>query len=104
MKKLFLDIEFIYPCRLQNCHLFLTDSLTKTWKDYLSEERSDQKMDFTQKDMTTLKKGAGLVATVASKVRRRKGTTVSKEDLVHVSHMIQSQDVNNNDSQSYVNQ
>ncbi len=65
----------IYPCRLQNCHLFLTDSLTKTWKDYLSEERSVQKMDFTQKDMTTLKKGAGLVATVASKVRRRKETT-----------------------------
>ncbi len=52
-------------------------------------------MDFTQKDMTTLMKGAGLVATVASKVRRRKGTTVSKEDLVHVSHMIQSHDLNN---------
>ncbi len=52
-------------------------------------------MDFTQKDMTTLKKGAGLVATVASKVQRRKGTTISKEDLVHVSHMIQSHNVNN---------
>lgn len=33
----------------------------------------------------TLKKGAGLVATMASKVRRRKGASINKERLVNVS-------------------
>ena len=84
--------------RLQNCHLFLTDNLEKVWKDFVAEEKAIQTSDTTQRDMgsalsssassaaaSTLKKGTGLVAAMASRVRKRKGATINKEELVHVS-------------------
>lgn len=76
--------------RLQNCHLFWTEALEKTWDDFVSEEKYMQALDSSQKEAggsMTLKKGAGLVATMASRVRRKRGTTVNKEELVHVSFM-----------------
>ena len=53
----------------------------------MSEEKSQQTSESSQKEGTTstLKKGAGIVATMASKVRRKRGTTISKDNLVHVS-------------------
>ena len=75
--------------RLQNCQIFLTDSLEKVWKDFVTEEKMIQTLDSAQqKDgSTALKKGAGLVATMASKVRRKKGASVNKEHLVQVSRV-----------------
>ena len=82
--------------RLQNCHLFLTDNLEKTWKDFLTEERNSQTLDSIQREASatpaasaasTIKKGAGIVATMASRVRKKKGTAINKHDLVQVRHM-----------------
>ncbi len=60
--------------------------MERTWKDFLSEEKSSQAIDSAQKEQggvaSTVRKG--LVATVASRVRRRKDTVINKEDLVNV--------------------
>ncbi len=84
----------LFSPRLQNCQIFLTDNLEKVWKDFVSEEKMIQTLDSAQQregpassTAATLKKGAGLVATMASRVRRKKGATINKEELVHVSHM-----------------
>ena len=56
----------------------------------MSEEKSSQALDSAQKDpagAVALRKGVGLVATVASRVRRKRGTIVNKEDLVNVSEL-----------------
>ena len=57
----------------------------------MSEEKVTQTLDSAQQrdfsSSSTFKKGAGLVATMASKVRRKKGAAINKEELVHVSHV-----------------
>ena len=58
----------------------------------MAEEKSLQAMESAQKDSTSTVGGGGvatirkgLVASMALRVRRKKGTTVNKEDLVNVS-------------------
>ena len=75
--------------------MFWTDSLEKTWTDFVSEEKSNLAPDLTQKDVGAsgaTKKGGGLVATMTSRVWRRRETIVNKEDLVHVSVTLMSCD------------